>query len=186
MTTSVAVRAKTFECVNCGETFKFGAWLGCHGDPTLEHKVTPRTFYSTQLGLTVHVRAERSSMDGNGRRHVVMGKFAHFHAGQCTTDDPETQEILAARYPMSKEEFVEKTSLPGMREAHLKQQLLEQASALTAAQEENERLKAELAARSSQPGERPEETSEGSKSANEEEKPAASSGKTSGKGSGKR
>ena len=38
---------KTFTCAVCHETVPIGKWLGCFGDASQEHKVEPKTYYSS-------------------------------------------------------------------------------------------------------------------------------------------
>lgn len=145
MSPTAELEVKNYTCTRCKKDFRSGEWLGCMGNQTWEHKLERRTFYSIEGAGVVSVKPDSVlQVDGN-KTLRIPGKVIAFVEGRYHTDDPETQEVLARRCPMTKEAFIDYNSTDAMKAGRLKAVVTEQASALEAAQQENARLAAELA-----------------------------------------
>src|SRR5438128_9158721 len=108
---------KTFTCSACGETVPIGKWLGCFGDPSREHKVEAKTYYTEHDGLQVSVIPEHRMMVEGGNLLFIPGVSAFFVGGQYTTDSPEIQHVLDQKpYMQTKDQYIDQRLAPKDRE----------------------------------------------------------------------
>ena len=135
---------KTFSCVACEEKkIPIGKWLGCFGDPSQEHKVEPKTYYTEHDSLQVSVIPEHRMMVEGGNLLFIPGVSAGFVGGQYTTDSPEIQHVLDQKpYMQTKDQYIDQRLAPKDREGRLKATVVEQANLLKSQQAELEQLRA--------------------------------------------
>lgn len=128
-------------CVQCDEKFKPGNWYGCAGNETRKHKLEPRTFYSDNDSLQVNAIPARNMLNATGGAMHIPGAIVTFNGGLFRTDDPELQEVLARRCPLSKEEYMQKRLTPEMKAARQKAVIDEQQDLINKLKSENAKLK---------------------------------------------
>lgn len=135
---------KTWKCIRCEESFQSGKWLGCNGDQTQAHEVTPKTYFSHSDGLTVHVRPERKMTDNSGNLVFLAGIFAEFRNGQYATASPEIQEVLDTKdYLISKEVYVDSRLTEKQKLGRQVAKVEEQRQLIAKQQQELENLRAQ-------------------------------------------
>ena len=162
---------QTYLCVNCEKEFMSGDWYGCRGNQTRKHFVEPRTFYSINDRLCVNAIPSYWITKKDGSQTQITGSIVTFMGGQYHTADPELQEILAVRCPLTKEQYIELRTTDAQKAARLRQKVDEQAVLIA-------ELKAKVAAQKETPTE-PESPSDGDTQA---EPVMAASGRGRGKG----
>lgn len=139
----------------CEQKFKQGQYLGCMGDPTLEHKVEAQAYHAKSVdgvhpcNLQVKVRTGRIGLDSNSQKFVVPDKFAVFQGGRYVTQDPEVQlflETSCAPDLCSREEWEEIGMTQQMKDHRLRAKLSEKDTLLAKQNEELQRLRAQVRA----------------------------------------
>ncbi len=143
---------RKWTCLNCEEEFRSGAWLGCRGNQTRKHKAELRTFYSDSDRLQVNAIPDRRIMGSAGESIAIAGAIVTFNGGQFPTDDPELQEILAERCPMTREQYIEIRESEKVKTERLRTKVQEQQALI-------EELKAKVAAQNSASTSKAEESS---------------------------
>jgi len=88
------VALREFKCVDCGESFKSGQWLGCRTIVTRRHTVQSRTFYSQFDNYHIVLRADYPIQEPGGKIMHVPALSAQFRGGTFITNDAEIQEFL--------------------------------------------------------------------------------------------
>lgn len=137
--------SKSLVCTRCEKEFRPGAWLGCEGNPSLKHVVESKTFYSESDRYQVNAIPQTNMVGAQGERINIPGIIITFNNGTFATTDPELQEVLSRRCPMTKEHYVERRMTPELKTGRDRaviseqQALIEQLKARNAALEAAQR-----------------------------------------------
>src|SRR5690349_23843130 len=89
-------------CTQCNKPFEVGAWYGCAGNNTRKHRLPKKTYYAENDRLTVNAVPATTVVAPNGSALHVPGAIITFTGGMYVTDDPEIQEVLDRRCPLTK------------------------------------------------------------------------------------
>ena len=114
------------------------------------HQVEPKTYLSTHDSHVICLTKEQTVVNPTtGESQKMTGYAAQFVNGHFTTSEPQYQEILdgiqAQGGLVNEETYVESKLTERQKTQRAKGQLVEQGALLEKAQQELERLKAQLA-----------------------------------------
>ncbi len=144
---------KEYLCTYCDKKFLSGDWFGCDGNKFRRHQVEPKTYLSTHDSHVICLTKEQTVVNPTtGESQKMTGYAAQFVNGHFTTSEPQYQEILdgiqAQGGLVNEETYVESKLTERQKTQRAKGQLVEQGALLEKAQQELERLKAQLAEKS--------------------------------------